>query len=169
MKGLVVYFSHTGENMVNGEKEIIRKGFTEIVAEKISKYTGSELYKLVPVTDYPFGYKDCVNRARLEYENNSNVEFKNPKDNLDNYDTIYLGFPIWWRGYPRIIATFIRKYNNLKGKVVIPFCTNEEGAFGISELELRNALKEADIRGGFVTTGHNADKCDESLKAFLNK
>ncbi len=169
MKGLVVYFSHTGENMVNGEKEIIRKGFTEILAEKIAKLTNSELYKLNPVNEYPFGYKDCVSRAREEYENNSSVEFKNPKDNLDNYDTIYLGFPIWWRGYPRIIATFIRKYNNLKGKVVIPFCTNEEGAFGISELELRNALKEADVRGGFAYKGQQIDKCDDALKAFLNK
>ena len=53
MKKLVVYFSRIGENMVNGETEIITKGFTEIIAEKIAKETGAELFKLEPETPYP--------------------------------------------------------------------------------------------------------------------
>ena len=53
MKTLVVYFSRVGENMVHGEIEIIKKGFTEIVAEKIAQYTGGELYPLIPEVPYP--------------------------------------------------------------------------------------------------------------------
>lgn len=167
MKGLVVFFSHTGENMANGKLEVIEKGFTKVVAEKIARYTNSELYELKPVVAYPKNYEMCVSRARDEYENNREVEFENPKNNLNDYEIIFLGFPIWWRGYPRIISTFIKKHDGLKDKVVVPFCTNEEGAFGVSELELKGALKGADLRGGFVCRGNEVNSCDNKLLEFL--
>ena len=70
MKTLIVYFSRTGENSVNGEMEYISKGFTEILAEKIAKETGGELYKLMPVEPYPANYEECVKRSRREDETN---------------------------------------------------------------------------------------------------
>ena len=164
MKTLVVYFSRTGENSVNGKIEIIKKGYTEIVAEKIAKYTGGELYKLEPEIPYPFNYNECVKRAREEHK----VEFKNPKANLDEYDTIFVGFPNWYRSYPRIVATFLSRYSFV-GKTVIPFCTNEEGAFGIGELELKSAVKGAIVKNGFATRGYSAETCDNELKAWLDK
>ena len=60
MATLVVYFSHTGENIVDGEREIIEKGFTETVAEKIHKITGGALIGLKPVEEYPFGLSKTV-------------------------------------------------------------------------------------------------------------
>ena len=166
MKQLVVYFSRTGENMVLGEKEIINKGFTEIVAEKIALYTRAELYPLIPEDPYPADYEECVRRARNEDAANADVPFKNPKENLDEYDVIYLGFPNWYRSYPRIVATFLRKYDFV-GKTIMPFCTNEEGAFGIGELELRGQVKGAIIKSGYAVRGHDADECDDSLKKWL--
>ena len=97
MKKLVVYFSRTGENSVNGEMEYISKGFTEIVAEKIAKLVDGELFKLLPVDPYPANYEECVARSRREDQENAKVPFQNPKENLDEYDVIYLGFPCWWR------------------------------------------------------------------------
>ena len=168
MKSLIVYFSRTGENSVEGAIENIEKGFTEIVAEKIAQYTGGELYKLEPLEPYPVNYELCVKRAVEEHQNNKDVEFKNPKDNLDDYDVIYLGFPNWYRSYPRIVATFLRRYNFV-GKKIRPFCTNEEGAFGIGEFELRSTVKGAIICPGYAVRGHDAEKCDESLKNWLGK
>lgn len=168
MKTLVVYFSRTGENSVRGEIEYINKGFTEIVAEKIANYTGGELYKLDPVNPYPVSYQECVLRARREEADNSSVAFKDPKENLDEYDVIYVGFPNWYRSYPRIVATFLRRYSFL-GKVIKPFCTNEEGAFGIGELELKGTVKGAIIKDGFAVRGHDAEKCDEQLKKWIEK
>jgi len=139
MATLVVYFSRAGENIVNDEREIIEKGFTEIFAEKIQKLTGGALIGLQPSEEYPFGYDECNRRAREEYENNILPKVKNLPASIDNYDVIYLGFPLWYRSYPRIIATFINSYSFM-GKVVKPFCTNEEGSFGIMELELRSSL-----------------------------
>ena len=168
MKALIVYFSRIGENSVGGKLEVISKGYTEIVAEKIAALTHGELYKLVPENEYPFDYASCVRRAREENEENLKVPFRDPKENLDDYDVIFVGFPNWYRTYPRIVATVLSKYSFI-GKVVAPFCTNEEGAFGIGESELRFQVKGAVIKNGFACRGYDADKCDEALKEWLEK
>jgi len=165
---LVVYFSRIGENMVNGNVEVIKKGFTEIVAEKIAKYTNSNIFELKPAEPYPYNYEECVKRAKDEYENNSVVIFNYALPNLDAYDTIYLGFPNWWRSYPRIVATFLGVYNFI-GKTIKPFCTNEEGALGVGEIEMRNTVKGAIIHTGFACKGHEAETCDIKLQEWLFK
>ena len=166
MAVLVVYFSRAGENIVDDKREIIEKGFTEIVAEKIQKITGGALVKLQPVEEYPFGYDECNRRARKEYEENILPEVKNLPASIDAYDTIYIGFPLWYRSYPRIISRFIKSYSFL-GKTVKPFCTNEEGTFGIMELELRSMLKGAIVKDGLAIRGYDADKSDELIKEWL--
>ena len=168
MKKLVVYFSRTGENSVNGEMEYISKGFTEIVAEKIASKTGAELFKLLPEEPYPANYEECVARSRREDAENAVVPFLNPKENLDEYDVIYLGFPCWWRTYPRVVATFLRKYSFV-GKTIYPFATNEEGALGLAELELKGAAKGAIIKNGFACKGSEVNNIDAKLEAWLGK
>lgn len=164
MKSLIVYFSRIGENSVNGAIEVIEKGYTEILAEKIAKLTNAEMWKLEPVEPYPFSYEECVKRANSE----GWVEYHNEKETLDEYDVIFLGFPNWWRTYPRIVATFIRDHNFF-GKVVIPFCTNEEGALGFAESELKSSAKGAIVKSGFACRGYEAEKVDEALKEWLSK
>ena len=164
MKSLIVYFSRIGENSVNGAIEVIEKGYTEILAEKIAKLTNAEMWKLEPVEPYPFSYEECVKRANSE----GWVEYHNEKETLDEYDVIFLGFPNWWRTYPRIVATFIRDHNFF-GKVVIPFCTNEEGALGFAESELKSSAKGAIVKAGFACRGYEAEKADEALKEWLGK
>ena len=75
MKALVVYFSRVGENSVNGRIEIIKKGFTEILAEKIASLTGSAMYKIEPKETYPFSYEECVKRSRKEDETGEYVPY----------------------------------------------------------------------------------------------
>lgn len=168
MKALVVYFSRAGENIVNDEREIIEKGFTEIFAEKIQKLTGGALVGLQPVEEYPFGYDECNRRARKEYEENILPPVKNLPASIDAYDVIYLGFPLWYRSYPRVIATFIKAYSFV-GKVVKPFCTNEEGSFGLMELELRSTLKGAIVKDGLALRGYDVAKSDELIKEWVSK
>ena len=166
MKTLIVYFSRTGENSVNGEMEVITKGFTEIVAEKIASKTGGELFKLEPEIPYPTNYQECVKRSKIEDQYNEKVAYKNPLSSLDEYDVIYLGFPCWWRTYPRIVASFIKDHNWL-GKTVYPFATNEEGALGLAELELKGSLKGALIKKGFACKGSEVEHIDDKLNAWI--
>ena len=168
MKKLVVYFSRTGENSVNGELEYISKGFTEIIAEKIAKLTDAEMFKLLPVEPYPANYEECVARSRREDQDNLKVPFQNPMANLDDYDVIYLGFPCWWRTYPRVVATFLATYSFV-GKTIYPFATNEEGALGLAELELKGAAKGAIIKNGFACKASEVNNVDDKLAAWLGK
>ena len=168
MKTLVVYFSRTGENSVNGEMEIITKGFTEIIAEKIAKKVNGDLFKIEPVVPYPESYEECVKRSRIEDQYNEKVPYLHPLENLDEYDVIYLGFPCWWRTYPRVVASFIRDYSWV-GKTVYPFATNEEGALGLAEMELKGSLRGAIIKRGFACKGSQVNDVDDKLDAWIGK
>lgn len=168
MKALIVYFSRAGENIVGDKREIIEKGFTEIVAEKIQKITGGALIKLEPEEEYPFGYDDCNKRARKEYEENILPVVKNLPASIDAYDTIFLGFPLWYRSYPRIISSFIRAYSFI-GKTVKPFCTNEEGTFGIMQLELQSAIKGAIVKDGLAIHSYDVNSSDDLIEKWVKE
>ena len=75
MKALVVYFSRIGENSVNGQTQVIKKGFTEILAEKISASKGAPMFKIEPEEPYPFSYDECVKRSRREDETGERVPY----------------------------------------------------------------------------------------------
>jgi len=84
---------------------------------------------------------------------------------MSQYDTIYLGFPIWYRTYPRVIASFIDKYD-WTGKTIKPFCTNDEGTFGITLLELAGQAKGATILDGLAIRGIEVDSSFDKVEAY---
>ena len=165
MKTLVAYFSHIGENLQNNEIVVLSKGNTEVVAEKIAELTKADLYKIEEEDAYPERYDDCLKRARKEDEDNIHPAMKaGMKLNMDEYDTIYIGFPIWYRAYPRVVATFLDTYD-FSNKVIKPFCTNDEGTFGISLLEMKGAVKGAEIRDGLAIRGADVYDADEKIRS----
>lgn len=151
-KSLVAYFSCTGN--------------TKAVAEKIAELTDADLYEIVPQT--PYMDED------LDYDNENcraNKEMNDPSarpaigsDPIDTaaYDTIYLGFPIWWGTMPRIIDTFLDTYD-LSGKTVMPFCTS--GGSGISQAveSMKQSEPDAIIKEGLRASGPD----DSELTAWL--
>ena len=160
MKTLIAYFSHIGENLQNNEIVELTKGNTEVVAEKIAQLTGGDLYRIEEEDPYPFKYDDCLRRSRREDENNEHPAMKaGMKLNMADYDVIYIGFPIWYRTYPRIVASFLDAYD-FTGKTIKPFCTNDEGTFGISLLEMQGALKGATLTDGLAIRGVNVLSSD---------
>ena len=166
MSTLIAYFSHIGENIANGNIVVLEKGNTEKVAEKIHEYIGGDLYKICEAQPYPFTYMECNNRARREDENNEHPALLDTIGlDMNKYDVIYLGFPIWYRSYPRIVSSFLDKYD-FSGKTIIPFCTNDEEYFGISILELQSHVKDAIIKEGLVIRGVNVDSSSEIIKDF---
>ena len=162
MKSIVVYFSR------DGKAAVLSKSKTEVLAEKIKEYTGSDIYKIIPMEPYPQDDEECDRRAKEESQTNAKPEINGALPDVSGYEIIYLGFPNWYRSFPRIIGTFLDAVD-LKGKVVKPFCTNEEGGFGIGELELRGRTKGATLKNGFSCRAEDVDSCDERLKAWLTK
>ena len=167
MKTLVAYFSHVGENLQNNEIVELTKGNTEVVAEKIAELTGGDLYKIEEEEPYPYKYDDCLRRSRREDENNEHPALKaGMRLNMDDYDTVYIGFPIWYRTYPRVVASFLDTYD-FSNKKIRPFCTNDEGTFGISLLEMQSVLKGAEFTDGLAIRGVDVNNADERIKVFV--
>ena len=118
---LVAYFSATGT--------------TKGVAERIASVTGGDLYEILaaePYTEADLNYNDNSSRSTSEQNDKSvRPEIGSDDISLERYTTIYLGFPIWWGEEPRILDTFVEKYN-FDGITVIPFCTSGGSGIGRS-------------------------------------
>lgn len=104
-------------------------GNTQYVANLIAEKTGGEIFRLEPVDAYPTNHEDLLTRAAEEMDNDARLEIKDALENLDNYDMIFIGYPIWNSDLPPIINTFLEQYD-FEGKTVIPFCTH--GGSGLS-------------------------------------
>lgn len=109
-KILVVYFSWGGT--------------TKRVAEEIGSLTQADLFRIEPMTPYPTEYTPCTEVAKVEADKGIRPKLKSSVENLDKYDTIFVGCPVWWHTAPMIIWSFLENSNyNFKGKTIIPFCT----------------------------------------------
>lgn len=136
-KILVVYFSATGN--------------TKAVAQKIAKSTGGELFEIMPKVAYTspdLNWHNSQSRSSLEMANpDARPELANKKANISEYDTIYIGFPIWWYKAPRIINSFIEEHD-LTGKVLKPFATSGGSPIEPCVDSLRNTYPELNFQNG---------------------
>lgn len=165
MKSLVVYFSRRGENWAVGN---IKEGNAEHIANVIKNITGADIYELVPVHEYSKNYTTCTEEAMAELKGQKRPEFKNPLESIDGYDTIYLCYPNWWGTYPRIVATFLDKYDFI-GKVIKPMCTHEGSGLGSSERELKNTLKNSIVKPGLAIKGTNAHTSNKQIESWVKE
>ena len=158
-KVLVAYFSRTGENYAVGN---IKKGNTHIIAEMIAEQTGVKIFEIVPTKPYPNGYDACVEMAKKEKEAKARPEVKGDI-RVENYDVIFLGYPNWWGDMPMPVYTFMEKHD-WKGKIVVPFCTNEGSGLSDTEEYIAKACGGATVESGFSILGHIAQNSQAKAK-----
>ena len=169
---LVIYFSRTGN--------------TEKIAEYLIDITNADSYVIeaaVPYTDEDIEYNNDSCRANKEQNDKSvRPEIANPISSIDSYDTIFLGYPIWWGQEPRIIDTFLESYD-FSEKTVIPFCTSASSGISTSEKNIKalvpignqlegkrfsaSATKE-DVKAWYDTLPLNEEESDNKLKISVN-
>lgn len=140
LKKLVVYFSlpetTDPNNMTQEEKnstviingEVL--GNTQYMAMVIQKNTRADIFRIEPETPYTTDHKALVDQAKEEQKNNARPAIAAKIENLDQYDTIFIGYPNWWGDMPMILYTFFERYD-LSGKKIIPF--NTHGGSGFSD------------------------------------
>lgn len=128
-------------------------GVTAKVAEKLSEAIGADLYAIepeVPYTDADLNWMDKQSRSTIEMQDpNSRPKIAGKRDNMADYDTIFVGFPIWWYVAPTIINTFLESYD-LTGKTIIPFATSGGSGMGKTNEKLRASCPEAVLLNGSV-------------------
>ena len=140
---LVAYFSLAGEQYGVG---VVEEGNTSIIAHMISEQTGADLFEIKPETPYPTTYQGLLDVSQQEMRDNARPEIADTVDNMDDYDTIFIGYPNWWGDMPMIVYSFLESYD-LSGKTIVPFCTH--GGSGLSDTE----STIADITGGTMKDG----------------
>lgn len=115
---------------------------TERVAKNLAKVTDADLFEIVPALAYTtedLDWKDEESRSTIEMKDSTaRPEISVKVENMDQYTTIYIGFPIWWYTAPRIINTFLEQYD-LTGKTIIPFATSGGSEIGNSGEDLKKA------------------------------
>lgn len=153
MKTLVAYFSATGT--------------TESLAKNLAEVTGADLYEIkpeVPYTDADLDWRDKTSRSTVEMEDlSSRPAIVKDLEGLDKYDTVYIGFPVWWYTAPTIINTFIEAYD-LSGKTVIFFATSGGSSIDRANKEFKEAYPALNWKDGKVLNRVNK----EQLKEWVN-
>lgn len=164
-KILIVYFSRTGYNYPNQWLEI---GHTARVAGYIADLTGGECFEIISVVPYPDNYQETVAIARTELSQNARPAIKDKIEDIDKYDTIFIGNPIWHGAAPMIIRTFYESYD-LTGKTLIPFTTHAGSGLGDSERLARSYFPNNTILDGLAVQGTNSAYARGDVERWLKR
>lgn len=152
-KTLVAYFSASGS--------------TAKLAKTLASVVGGNLHEIQPKQPYTsadLNWHNSKSRSSVEMKNKTlRPEIANRVDNMELYDTIYIGFPIWWYVAPTIINTFLEQYN-LEGKTIISFATSGGSGMGNTDAELKNSCKGAILKDG---KRFDANASAEELKKWV--
>lgn len=126
------------------------------------------MFEIDTVKPYPADYDKCTKVAQKEQRENARPEIVDCPEDLDKYDTVFVGYPNWWNTMPMAVFTFLEKYD-LTGKRIIPFCTNEGSGMGRSESDLKIICKGATVEKGLPITGSNAPESESQVGSWLKK
>jgi len=117
-------------------------GNTQGIAEEIQKQTGAELFEITLVNPYSNDYNTVLDEAQRDQSEQARPELASHVENMEEYDTIILGYPNWWASIPMPIASFLEEYD-FSGKTIIPFCSHGGGRFGQSLTAIEKLAPDA--------------------------
>lgn len=153
-KMLVAYFSHSGN--------------TKVVALKIQKATGADIFEIKPVKDYPANYNAVVEQAKKEINTNFKPALKRKVSDFSQYNMIFIGSPNWWTTIAPPVSTFLSSYN-FEGKTIVPFITNEGSGFGNAISDIKKLCPKSIILEGIAIRGSNVQSANADVKNWLKK
>ena len=158
----VVFYSRVGENYQVG---VIEEGNTAKVAKEIAAQTGAELIEVKPANAYPDGYDECCDVALAEQDEGARPELESVPD-LAAYDTIYLGYPIWWGDLPMFMYTLLEN-GDFAGKTIHPFCTHEGSGLSGTPAHIAEACPDATVGEGLDMRGKTAQESPDEVKSTV--
>ena len=168
MKNLVIYYSRSGENYVNGKVTNIAKGNTEYVAEFIRDNFGADLFKAETVKEYAKSYMDCIREAQKELDHDERPALKEYLKDISEYDNVFIAGPCWWGTYPMALFSAIEGLD-FTGKKVFPIMTHEGSGMGHSEKDLQKMIKGAKFVKGLAVHGAYAKDSEQAVVSWVNK
>lgn len=165
-RSLVVYFSRVGEipdtvdafvSATPNSNQAMEGSDTEAAAKMIQELTGADLYQIRTERYYRSAFWGTAATAWIEEALNLRPGLAAQPENLDDYDVIYVGYPIWWFNAPMAIGSFLESYD-LSGKTIVPFCTSSDNGIDVSMDYIRDVSEGATVLDGYRV--HNSDLDD---------
>lgn len=163
-KSIVIFFSHAGDNYSVGNIEV---GNTKIVADYISELTGAAQYEIVTHKYDGMAYTPLINLAKEEAGRGELPPYEGSAPDLGQYDTVYIGGPVWWGTYPQVMFTLFKDIN-LDGKTVIPFTTHEGSGLASCVSDVKKSFPKANVTGEFSIYGHEVRTGKAKVEKWLN-
>lgn len=151
-KILVAYFSHSGN--------------TKKIAEKIQSKTGADVFEIKTVNAYSNDYNTVLDEAKAEQNDKARPELSEKVSDMSQYQTVILGFPIWWGDMPMAVYSFLDEYD-LSGKTVLPFCTHGGSGLSGTDKNIGNEKKDANVTDGLAISDSSLDDADGDIDKWL--
>ena len=158
---LLAFFSRTGENYEVG---VIDKGSTHIIADQIADLIHPDkVFEIKSAAPYPKDYQEMTRVAKQEQIDQTRPTLAARVEDMDSYDIIFLGYPIWYHDLPMPVYSFLESYD-FNGKIIIPFCTGSANGMSGMEEEIPHYAKGAAMRPGIGIQGKRAQLEQEQTR-----
>lgn len=143
-------------------------GNTGVVADMIAQATGADLFSIRTVEQYPDTYDATIDQGQQEQSEGARPELATHLENLDSYDTIFLGFPNWWGDMPMAVYTFLDEVD-LSGKTVIPFVTSGGSGFSNTISTIQEMEPQATVQEGLSIGASSATGAQQQVESWLSE
>lgn len=165
-KSIIIYFSRADENYNVGN---IRIGNTEQIVNMIKeKIPDIEIFKVERRKEYPKEYSACTVEAKNELKVKARPELKESLSDIKKYNTIFIGYPIWWGTFPCPLLTQLEKLD-FKNKIVLPFCTHEGSGISGSIKDIKKCCTGAIIEDGLAIQGSAVKNSKDTVFKWIDK
>lgn len=151
-KILVAYFSHSGN--------------TRVIANQIHDRVGGDIFEIKTVDSYPQDYEAVKAVAMKELNEGSRPALATHVDNIDSYDVVFVGYPIWWGTMPMPVESFLTGYN-FSGKTIVPFSTHEGSGLGSSVRDIKALCPQSTVREGLAIQGGSVNTAQNQVSSWL--
>lgn len=143
-------------------------GNTGVVADMIAQATGADLFSIRTVEQYPDTYDATIDQGQQEQSDGARPELATHLENLDSYDTIFLGFPNWWGDMPMAVYSFLDEVD-LSGKTVIPFVTSGGSGFSNTISTIQQMEPQATVQEGLSIGASSATGAQQQVESWLSE
>lgn len=141
-------------------------GNTGVMAHMIAEASGGDLFSIRTTELYPDSYEGTIDAGEDEKNNDARPELSTHIENLEQYDTVFVGFPNWWYGMPMVMYSFFDEYD-FSGKTVIPFCTSGGSAFSDAIDEIRDMEPDATVLDGLHIGGSSVSGAESRVNEWV--
>jgi flavodoxin len=173
---LVAYFtqqsSGSGVDVITGGSKMViggnQIGHTRHVANTIQRLAGGDLFEIQTVQTYPYEHPQLLEMAQHELRQNARPRLATRIPNLQDYDTIILGYPNWWRDMPMPVYSFLTEHN-FEGKTIIPFMTHGGSGFSGTVERIAQLQPQATVRDALLVHRSNLTRSESDISAWLRR